>query len=632
MRKCLILLLCVLLSLLIVGCNSKKNVTQQTTATPTTEPATVPDTTEAPTTPPGTIPADTALAGVQLDGMTAEEALDAVKAAMESYTIRVYALDSYVDIPASSLSVTLNEEHLAAYLLALANGEPLPDAPLAQCDTSGAKKLMEEGINHGPKNPVVKFSSDKKQFVVADGVRGVKIDATGVNSALELPVSMLQSSATAQVNATYTYPQFTSEEPAIVAAAEEANKYLTPKITLQFMRATVTLSPADLSKFVKISEDYAVSVNEEAISEYVRNATSKYSGKRMKGQFVTTYGTTLSGSRYEVDYYGADLDSAALKAELTDYVTNMRSATYAAVYDEEADPLPFGGNYVEVNLTSQCLWVYRDGVIVTQSDIVSGSVAGFTHTDPGVFKIFGKVRQCTLIGPTWSSYVEYWVPYNGGEGLHDASWRTDDEFGGDTYLYEGSHGCVNIPPANMPAIYDNVSIGTAVIVYGGCFSIKPLPQVLTGTDSYTCTTADAPFKLDVTVKYDYGDPLVYTSSDTNVVTVDENGNVTIVGAGDAEITVLSPECDLLLESSFTVTIHVEEAEETTDPETTVPETTVPETSEPETTVPETTVPETTIPETTVPETTVPETTVPETTVPETTVPETTVSETAVPET
>ena len=57
------------------------------------------------------------------------------------------------------------------------------------------------------------------------------------------------------------------------------------------------------------------------------------------------------------------------------------------------------------------------------------------------------------------------------------------------------------------------------------------------------------------------------------------------------------------------------------PETTVPETTVPETTVPETPVPETTVPETTVPETTVPETTIPETTAaPETIVPETTAP------------
>ena len=33
------------------------------------------------------------------------------------------------------------------------------------------------------------------------------------------------------------------------------------------------------------------------------------------------------------------------------------------------------------------------------------------------------------------------MPFDGGIGFHDASWR--DEFGGDIYLTDGSHGCIN---------------------------------------------------------------------------------------------------------------------------------------------------------------------------------------------
>lgn len=52
----------------------------------------------------------------------------------------------------------------------------------------------------------------------------------------------------------------------------------------------------------------------------------------------------------------------------------------------------------------------------------------------------------------------------------------------------------------------------------------------------------------------------------------------------------------------------------------VPDTTVPDTTVPDTTVPDTTAPDTTVPDTTVPDTTVPDTTVPDTTVPTTTAP------------
>ena len=48
-------------------------------------------------------------------------------------------------------------------------------------------------------------------------------------------------------------------------------------------------------------------------------------------------------------------------------------------------------------------------------------------------------------------------------GLHDASWRSN--FGGDYYLYAGSHGCVNTPEDAMKTIYDNVTDGIPILSY-----------------------------------------------------------------------------------------------------------------------------------------------------------------------
>ena len=48
-------------------------------------------------------------------------------------------------------------------------------------------------------------------------------------------------------------------------------------------------------------------------------------------------------------------------------------------------------------------------------------------------------------------------------GLHDSSWRT--EYGGDIYLTDGSHGCVNTPLDAIATIYNNITVGTLVVVY-----------------------------------------------------------------------------------------------------------------------------------------------------------------------
>ena len=71
-----------------------------------------------------------------------------------------------------------------------------------------------------------------------------------------------------------------------------------------------------------------------------------------------------------------------------------------------------------------------------------------------------KKRQDTRLTSKRYNYdcpVDYWMPFNGGVGLHDADWR--GSFGGEIYKKNGSHGCVNIPPKYADDVYNNVSVG-----------------------------------------------------------------------------------------------------------------------------------------------------------------------------
>ncbi|MBQ3773496.1 MAG: L,D-transpeptidase, partial [Pseudobutyrivibrio sp.] len=63
----------------------------------------------------------------------------------------------------------------------------------------------------------------------------------------------------------------------------------------------------------------------------------------------------------------------------------------------------------------------------------------------------------------YESHVHFWMPFNMGEGLHDATWR--NKFGGDIYKRSGSHGCVNLPLSAAEKIYDIVEAGWPVIVF-----------------------------------------------------------------------------------------------------------------------------------------------------------------------
>ncbi len=115
---------------------------------------------------------------------------------------------------------------------------------------------------------------------------------------------------------------------------------------------------------------------------------------------------------------------------------------------------------VVVDIWDQQLKLYKNNGVYLTSDVVTGKDS--TPSDIGLYNIYSKELSRNLTGPGYSSYVNYWMPYNGGEGLHDATWRY--EFGGDIYTWGGSHGCVNLPLDIAEEIYNNVEVGTQVLV------------------------------------------------------------------------------------------------------------------------------------------------------------------------
>ena len=123
------------------------------------------------------------------------------------------------------------------------------------------------------------------------------------------------------------------------------------------------------------------------------------------------------------------------------------------------------GTYIDVNKTTQTLSLFSGGQITYVTPVVTGNVRAGHSTPNGVYSIYAKQTNRTLKGPNYESFVKYWLPFYKGYGIHDANWRSSGEFGGATYQTSGSHGCVNVPPANMPSLFAAVGVGTPVIVH-----------------------------------------------------------------------------------------------------------------------------------------------------------------------
>lgn len=117
--------------------------------------------------------------------------------------------------------------------------------------------------------------------------------------------------------------------------------------------------------------------------------------------------------------------------------------------------------FIVVDISSQKLTLYRNNEILVETDIVTGQ--RYEHDTPtGMYSIKKKETDTFLTGEDYYTHVDYWMPFNGGIGLHDADWRS--KFGGTIYERNGSHGCINIPPKYADDVYENVDKGTKVLV------------------------------------------------------------------------------------------------------------------------------------------------------------------------
>ena len=167
-----------------------------------------------------------------------------------------------------------------------------------------------------------------------------------------------------------------------------------------------------------------------------------------------------------------DAESSKTQVLDEDISEIFKTVDMEAVWDKKAamhGDRDYGYSYIEIDMGEQKVYAYVDGVCVLETPCVTGKMTADRMTPEGLYSIRAKQRNRVLVGykPDGSidyrSPVKFWMPFNGGIGLHDASWRS--EFGGELYVNGGSHGCINLPREAAQKIYDLCYKDMPVICY-----------------------------------------------------------------------------------------------------------------------------------------------------------------------
>lgn len=259
---------------------------------------------------------------------------------------------------------------------------------------------------------------------------------------------------------------------------EDLNKIIDFDLTYNLCTGEqVKVNSAVVSRFVtstsrggfEYDENGDIIINSDAVLEFVQSMSDKYDNFYTTQYFDSTRGDKIAINYSRYTTYGAQMDVAKEAEILEDLIRNSSDRTlerepeYIKKMERGNYSNGYNGTYVEVDLTAQHMYYYKDGVCVFDTDVVTGCQANGNMTPDCVCFILNKARNVTLIGPGYESFVYYWMCITGQIGIHDATWRWN--FGGEIYKYNGSHGCVNTPLKKMEELFNQIEIGTPVFVF-----------------------------------------------------------------------------------------------------------------------------------------------------------------------
>jgi lipoprotein-anchoring transpeptidase ErfK/SrfK len=350
--------------------------------------------------------------------------------------------------------------------------------------------ILKKSNMTAPKDAYVGVEDGK--FVIVKEELGSTIEVEEFKKVVEESLKNVAASVDLVEMNCYDLPKVYEDDEDLKAELDAKNEYAENEIKLQL--DDLTLEPGmQLYEDVLEKKGDGYEVSESKVAKYVENLAAEYDTLDTDRTFTTSWDNKKIKTYGEA--FGYVMNQEETTKALVKALKAKKSATVEVVFDSKGYTLQgendIGDSYIEVNLSEQYVYAYKDGKKIAEGDCVSGNESAGNGTCIGLYAVQDKLSPTVLRGEkkavtktvkkkdkngkevkvkkttyeySYESPVTYWIQFNGGIGLHDAAgWRTT--YGGSIYYYSGSHGCVNLPLDLAQTLYENFDIGTPVIVY-----------------------------------------------------------------------------------------------------------------------------------------------------------------------
>ena len=337
------------------------------------------------------------------------------------------------------------------------------DEKLLRDKLSEMEAFQEENMIAPTDAYIGAFSEKEGAYELVAHTDGTMLDVEAVIAYVEAAIYGNGTSVDLEELECYSDARVTAEDKDLLKNWEEINQWLKTDITYDWNDSEVKVDISVVKNWVSLKDGQPV-LDRDAVAAFVEENALQYDTYGKKRTITTTHGakkTLPSGA------FGWKTDVEVETAELITLIKKGAVTEREPVYSSKAPAKgvsDIGNSYVEADLTNQHLYLYYKGKLVMETDFVSGDMRVSGNITPqGVFGLTYKTRDAVLRGANYETPVSYWMPFHGNFGMHDATWRT--EFGGDIYLTNGSHGCLNLPLEKAAELYSYLYTGYPVICY-----------------------------------------------------------------------------------------------------------------------------------------------------------------------
>ncbi|WP_195970628.1 L,D-transpeptidase family protein [Clostridium thermobutyricum] len=414
---------------------------------------------------------------IDVSANTTLEAKDKIENSLKNYELTIEGKDKIEKINASDIDLNFNGEEKLNDILKSQNPFSWiinlfdPSAEILNNSITYDKNKLSNKIDKfvffkkenviEPKNASFKYEDGS--FVIIEEEQGSKVDKKLLIKAIEEGIESGERTINLEEKGVYIKPKYGKDSEEVLRTKEELNNMLNTNLNYSFGGKNLTLDKNEINDWFSVDKDMNIDINKKKVANYAYKIALQYNTKGKIRSFKTSTGkiVNVSGGNY-----GYSVDQAEEVKKIISSIKKGENITREPVFSEKGNIYngnDIGNSYVEISLGGQHIWFYKNGKLLVDSDIVTGDKSRGWATPAGVYKLTYKQKKAVLTGENYRTPVDFWMPFNGGIGLHDATWRS--QFGGNIYVSNGSHGCVNLPYKVAEIIFNNIDGNMPIVCY-----------------------------------------------------------------------------------------------------------------------------------------------------------------------